>query len=92
MDGVNRDELKRVGFMLLICLPLFVLMFVGFMHSPMYQTAREQEREATQLTIATNYYMLDPSVRQELMTKYGFTEDEVDILKLMGKNSGRRKN
>lgn len=78
---MNR-ELKDILLLFLIILPAFLLVYVGWLHSPMYQHTIEQQREAAREYLSRNYYFTLPAEKKELMKIYGITDEEVNPINM----------
>lgn len=76
----RRREFKNILNMLLFVLPLFALMFVGWLNSPMYEETKVDQRGAALAWLTTTYWYHDPYTvvtRQSLMEKYNLTDDDI---------------
>ena len=56
---------------------MFVLMVFGWLQSPMYADIKTEKRLIIQEYLIKTYYRPDAPGRQELIEKYGFTDDEI---------------
>ena len=83
MDGVSREELKQVGQMLLVVLPLMIGLAVFMFNSPMYHDMQATKRAIAQSYLLKQYTLSDE--RDSIIDRYGFTDDEVDPIKLLRK-------
>lgn len=79
---ITKNELKQLGQMLLIVSPLIILMFVALVYLGALDKGMS-EREYMQLYIADNYYNMNTETRTELIEKYNFTPEDVNIKELM---------
>lgn len=71
-------QLKDILGMMIIVIPLFVLLFFGWLHSPMYEREKLDRRIAAQHYLLQNYYYdTGGPNRKALIEKYDFKEDEI---------------
>ena len=70
-------QLKDILGMMIIVIPLFVLLFFGWLHSPMYESEKLDRRIAAQSYLLQTYYYSGGPDRQALIEKYDFKEYEI---------------
>ncbi len=87
---IAKRELKEVGWLLAIVIPLFVGLILWFPHSPEYQRELQINRMQVRSYLLQPYVYgisFTPEERINLMARYHFTEDDVNIEKvLLGAN------
>ncbi len=79
---ITRQEVKNIAWLLAVVAPLFVALVVVWLHSPGYQQGREQELANVKYYIM--YNTTSAKERQQLMTRYHLTEEDVNIEKTFG--------
>ena len=73
-------EVKNILQLLALILPLFAVMVVGWLNSPMYDGVKANERREAQILLLAQTYHTNASVNREaLVEKYHFTEEELDL-------------
>lgn len=73
--------MKSVLQLLLIAIPAFVGVVIAAQHSPVYSTIKEQERMRAIVYLQSVYPNYQTPELQEIMEKYGITEDEINPAK-----------
>lgn len=77
-----KDIAKDILGLLTIVLPIFILTFVWWLNSPLYAAEKEAERYQAQQILLQTYNLGDAGPynidREELIERYGFTEEEIN--------------
>ena len=85
-------QIKDVGQMLLITVPLIIGLYVYWINCPMFKNVILQQRESAQSYLQQTYYHNNRTLldREALINQYGFTVDELNpeqfILKAVDKD------
>lgn len=88
MDNVSKQELKQVWQLLLIILPCFLALYIGFHFTPMYREAQAANRQAIITYLTVNYYHRPSAeTRAVIIQTYKVSDNEVNPQKLLTKFS-----
>jgi len=82
---MNKETKNIVGLLLIIAVA-FAGMIFGWLHSPMYADVKDQKRLEVKNYLIKNYFFMEKDLRQSLMEKYKFTENEISPDKIMPYN------
>lgn len=77
-------QTKDILGLLAIALPACLLIFVVWLHSPMYEEVKREQRLGAQLFLMGTYSYDDPRIdEQALIDHYGFKDEDINPRKIM---------
>ena len=72
-------EIKDALQLLAMILPVFALVIIGWLHSPLYADIKAEDRFNARNRLIESYYFPDPYFdREKMMEDYGITDNEIN--------------